>query len=151
MANKMAHAKLTRKMPPAKPRGLPMETLLMGYLRDVSAGKLQHMRPSELRQNFGKRFAALELEELVIPHRTMARRLAKKESLTQEETDKAVRLARVVREADRVFGNAGKADRWLRSPLKRLSNQTPLELLKSEAGAMLVEEVLGQIDHGMFA
>lgn len=109
------------------------------------------MRPSELRQNFGKRFAALELEELVIPHRTMARRLAKKESLTQEETDKAVRLARVVREADRVFGNAGKADRWLRSPLKRLSNQTPLELLKSEAGAMLVEEVLGQIDHGMFA
>lgn len=109
------------------------------------------MRASELKQNFGKRFGALELEELVVPHRTMARRLAKNENLTREETDKAVRLARVVREADRVFGNGDKADRWLRSPLRRFSGQTPLDLLKSEAGAMLVEEVLGQIEHGIYA
>lgn len=91
------------------------------------------------------------MEELIIPRRTLARRKAQRENLTLEEADKALRLARIASEADRVFGNQAKADHWLRAPQSRLNGKTPLSLLKSEAGAIVVEEMLGQIDHGMFA
>lgn len=96
------------------------------------------------------RFTALEIEELVVPKRTLARRKANQEPLTPEETDKALRLARISAEADRVFGDPSKAYRWLRHPNPVFHGKTPLELLKTEAGAMLVDELLGQIDHGMF-
>lgn len=125
--------------------------LIKSHLKEVASGQIERTGASDLKLIFGKRFDADEMGALVIPHRTMVRRIAKKEKLTQEETDKAMRLARVVSEADRVFGNPGKSDRWLRTPIKKLANQTPLGLLRSEAGALLVDEILGQIDHGMFA
>jgi putative toxin-antitoxin system antitoxin component (TIGR02293 family) len=112
-------------------------------------GKTVSLKPKEL-VRWSKRFSAAEIEELVIPKRTLARRTAKGEALTQEETDKALRLARIAAEADRVFGSPEKASRWLRKPNPALSGQTPLELLKSETGSRAVDELLGQIDHGMF-
>lgn len=96
------------------------------------------------------RFSAVEIEELVIPKRTLARRKAKREPLTAEETDKALRLARISAEADRVFGDPSKADRWLRRPNPVFHGKTPLELLKTEIGGNMVETLLHQIDHGIF-
>lgn len=110
----------------------------------VSLG-LQELRP------WTTRFTAAEINELVIPKRTLARRKTRHESLTPEETDRALRLARISAEADRVFGGHEKSARWLRKPNSALSGQTPLELLKSEIGALAVDELLNQIDHGMFA
>ena len=80
----------------------------------------------------------------------MARRKAASARLTQDETDRAVRLARIQLDADRVFADPETASLWLRTPRPSLSGQTPLSLLRTEAGAMVVSEVLGQIDHGMF-
>jgi putative toxin-antitoxin system antitoxin component (TIGR02293 family) len=97
------------------------------------------------------RFSADEMDELVIPKRTLVRRRANHEALSPEETDKALRLARISTETDRVFGNPKTASRWLRKPLASYAGQTPLDLLKSETGALAVDEVLGQIDHGIFA
>jgi putative toxin-antitoxin system antitoxin component (TIGR02293 family) len=101
--------------------------------------------------SWNKRFLAPEIDEFVIPKRTRARRKAENENLTVEETDKALRLARVIAEADRVFGNSDKADQWLRQPNQNFSQQAPLALLKSETGAVVVENLLGQIDHGHFS
>ena len=97
------------------------------------------------------RFSGEEMDILVIPKRTLARRKANREKLTIEETDKALRLARVAVEADRVFGDPGKSSRWLRKRNAALGGNSPLDLLKSETGARAVDDLLGQIDHGLFS
>lgn len=96
-------------------------------------------------------FSDDEIHALVVPKRTLARRVAEGEPLTVEETDKAVRLARVDKLAARVFGDRAKASRWLRKPKASLGGQTPLSYLATEAGARAVEEMLNGIDHGIFA
>jgi putative toxin-antitoxin system antitoxin component (TIGR02293 family) len=92
-----------------------------------------------------------EIFALVVPKRTLARRKAANEPLTVEETDKALRLDRIAEQAERVFGEPEKAQRWLRKPKRELKGETPLAYLASEAGARLVEEMLFRIEHGMFA
>jgi putative toxin-antitoxin system antitoxin component (TIGR02293 family) len=92
-----------------------------------------------------------EIWTLVVPKRTLARRVAGDEPLTVEETDKALRLERIAGLADRVFGNPAKAHRWLRKPKRLLGGKTPVDFLASESGARQVEEMLYRIEHGMFA
>ncbi|GEM_PF-840036 len=88
---------------------------------------------------------------LVAPARTLAHRRANAEKLTIEESDRAVRLARVVAQTESVFGSKDKAMAWLRQPMKRFEGNTPIEMLVSDVGSRLVEEVLVQIDEGFFA
>lgn len=78
-------------------------------------------------------------------------RKTKRQPLTREESDKAVRFARLTALAEAVFGNEAKASRWLRKPKRRFASRTPLAMLATEAGARLVEEMLYQIDDGMAA
>ncbi len=92
-----------------------------------------------------------EIFALVVPKRTLARRKAANELLTVEETDKALRLERIAVQAERVFGDADKAHRWLRKAKRELNGETPLAWLASEAGARVVEEMLFRIEHGIFA
>ena len=92
-----------------------------------------------------------EIYRLVIPRRTLAHRKAKKEPLTQEESDRAVRLARITSLAEKVFADKDKALQWLHKPKKRFQGRMPIALLATESGARLVEEMLYQIDHGIFA
>jgi putative toxin-antitoxin system antitoxin component (TIGR02293 family) len=92
-----------------------------------------------------------EVFALVVPKRTLARRKAANEPLTIEETDKALRLERIATQAERVFGDAEKAHRWLRKAKRELHGATPLACLASEAGARVVEEMLFRIEHGIFA
>lgn len=89
--------------------------------------------------------------DLVAPPRTLAHRRANAESLTVEESDRAVRLARVVAQTESVFGNKDRAMAWLRQPMKRFEGNTPIEMLATDVGSRLVEEVLVQIDEGFFA
>ena len=68
-----------------------------------------------------------------------------------EESDKAVRVARLTSLADEVFGDDEKAGRWLRKPKQPFDKRCPLEMLRTEAGARIVEEMLLQLDYGFFA
>jgi putative toxin-antitoxin system antitoxin component (TIGR02293 family) len=95
--------------------------------------------------------AEQEIYNLVLPRRTLTHRRAKHQLLTREESDKVVRLARVTALAEQVFGDEAKASRWLRQSKRRFGSSTPLDLLATEAGARLVEEMLYQIDDGMVA
>lgn len=92
-----------------------------------------------------------EIYTLVVPKRTLARRKDEKEPLTTEETDKALRLARIAKLAEEVFGDAEKAARWLRKPKRTLEGETPLAFLASETGARTVEEMLTRIDSGIIS
>lgn len=92
-----------------------------------------------------------EAWQLIVPRRTLAHRIARRESLSRDESDKAVRVARIVAQAEQTFGDPARAWRWMRKPKHQFHNRAPLELLTTEAGARLVEELLAQIDDGIAA
>lgn len=92
-----------------------------------------------------------EIYALIVPRRTLTHRRARREALSPEESDKAVRLARMAALAECVFGNAGTAFGWLRTPKRQFADRRPLEMMATEAGARLVEELLYRIDEGMAA
>jgi putative toxin-antitoxin system antitoxin component (TIGR02293 family) len=93
---------------------------------------------------------ATELSDIVISPRTLKHRKARNEPLSQEETDRAVRVARIVALAEDVFGNHDKALLWLRSPDDRLASRTPLNMLQTESGGRLVESMLWALDEGIY-
>jgi putative toxin-antitoxin system antitoxin component (TIGR02293 family) len=92
-----------------------------------------------------------EVYRLIVPRRTLAHRIAKRQPLSREESDKAVRVARITTMAERAFHDAGRAWRWLRKPKRRFAGKTPMEALATEAGARLVEEMILQLEYGMTA
>jgi putative toxin-antitoxin system antitoxin component (TIGR02293 family) len=92
-----------------------------------------------------------EIFSLIVPRRTLAHRKSRLEPLTHDESDRAVRVARIASLAEEVFGEDAKASRWLRKPKARFASRTPLEMLATEAGARLVEEMLLQLDYGFAA
>ena len=102
-----------------------------------------------------KRLAALglertEIDAVVIPSRTLQHRRSRREKLTIEESDRVVRLIRALSVAGSVYGGPERALAWLRKPHPRLGGRNPLSLLKTDTGARIVEELLIQIDEGMF-
>ncbi|PWT75267.1 MAG: hypothetical protein C5B46_02850 [Proteobacteria bacterium] len=92
-----------------------------------------------------------EIYRLIVPRRTLVHRKSRREPLTHEESDRAVRIARIASLAEEVFGDDAKAARWLRKPKSRFEGRTPFDLLATEAGARLVEEMLLQLDYGFAA
>lgn len=92
-----------------------------------------------------------EIHSYIVPRRTLLHRKTKSERLSQEESDRAVRMARITSLAEEVFGNEEKAARWLRKPKERFEARSPLQVSRTEAGGRLVEEMLLQLDYGFFA
>jgi len=91
-----------------------------------------------------------EIDALVIPLRTLQHRRSKREKLTVEESDRVLRIVRVLSQTEMVYGSRDRALYWLRRPVARLKDRAPLDLLRTDTGARLVEEILVQIDEGMF-
>lgn len=54
----------------------------------------------------------------------------------------------IERLATKVFGNADKANAWLRKPMKRFSGKSPLEAANEKANAQAIRELLHSLDHG---
>jgi putative toxin-antitoxin system antitoxin component (TIGR02293 family) len=87
----------------------------------------------------------LEIGRFVIPQRTRRHRADKKQPLTIEESDRAVRLLRIQTVAEDTFESADKASAWLRRPLAELNGETPLDVAQTEAGARVIETILAKI------
>jgi putative toxin-antitoxin system antitoxin component (TIGR02293 family) len=68
-----------------------------------------------------------------------------------EEAERAIRLGRILATADAVLGSRANAWAWLREPNLALDRARPVDLLKSEIGARVVEETLVRLEHGLFA
>jgi putative toxin-antitoxin system antitoxin component (TIGR02293 family) len=92
-----------------------------------------------------------EMSEIVISPRTLKHRKARGERLSDEETDRMVRVARIIALANSVFGDPQKALKWLRTESTAMGGRRPLSMLRTDAGGRLVEGKLWQIDEGMFA
>jgi len=92
-----------------------------------------------------------EISDVVISPRTLKHRKARKESLSNVETERVVRVARVLELAGQVFGSADKAMLWMRTADDRLKGRSPMQMLLNEPGGRLVESLLWQIDEGVYA
>lgn len=91
-----------------------------------------------------------EIDTTIIPLRTLQHRRSRREKLTVEESDRVLRVIRVISLAESVFGGRDKALAWMRKPHSRLNGRPPLSLLNTDTGSRIVEETLIQIDEGMF-
>lgn len=87
--------------------------------------------------------------QLGLQRRTLSRR--KGQRLNHEESERVLRLVRVILRAEEVLGSREKAFQWLRRPNRALGGQLPLSLLDVELGARQVEDVLGRIEHGVYS
>ena len=92
-----------------------------------------------------------EIERFVIPQRTRRHRADKKQPLTIEESDRAVRLLRIQTVAEETFGGSEKANSWLRRSLAELNGATPLDVAQTEAGVRVIETILAKIAWGAAA
>ena len=92
-----------------------------------------------------------EIYSLVVRRRTLTHRRARREALSRDESDRVVRIARIVALCEEVFGERERCWRWLRAAKRQFQGRAPLQLLATEAGARLVEELLYRIDEGMAA
>jgi putative toxin-antitoxin system antitoxin component (TIGR02293 family) len=92
-----------------------------------------------------------EIERFVIPQRTRRHRADRNQPLTIDDSDRAVRLLRVQTLAEETFGDKEKANRWLRRPLTELRGEPPLDIAQTEAGARVIETILGKIAWGAAA
>jgi putative toxin-antitoxin system antitoxin component (TIGR02293 family) len=86
-----------------------------------------------------------------ISDRTLSRRLAKNERLSAEESDRTVRLARIVALTTGTLGTSQKASSWLQTPNRALDGERPLDLLDTDTGAKSVETILGRIAYGLYS
>lgn len=91
-----------------------------------------------------------EIDAAVIPSRTLQHRRSRRERLSLEESDRVLRMVRVLAGATELYGSKERALAWLRRPNPRLDGRTPVSLLKTDTGSRMVEELLLQIDEGMY-
>ena len=96
------------------------------------------------------RLTAAELDQVVLPRKTLANR-RKLGTLTPEQSDRLVRVARLLATAEETFGNQDNAGIWLRRPTTVFGGERPLDLLDTDEGAREVETLLGRISHGIAA
>lgn len=87
---------------------------------------------------------------LRLPPRTAHRRLAKGEKLTSEETERNVRVARILAKAQELLGDdQGRA--WALQPNRALGGDVPIGLLDTADGFIAVMDELGRLEYGVIS
>lgn len=108
------------------------------------------LAPAVIRRLIALGLERSEIDAAIIPQRTLQHRRSRREKLTVEESDRVLRVIRVLSKAEAVYGSRERALVWLRRSNPRLVGRTPLSLLKTDTGSRIVEDLLVQIDEGMF-
>lgn len=123
------------------------------------------LHPSELihRIQKGLRFSELKTlqESIDLPFEQLAAKLCISRSTLQRrkaagrlspgESDKVIRLSRLLDHAAKVFGDVEKARAWLKFPQVGLGGAVPLDYAQTEVGAREVDDLLGRIDYGVYS
>ena len=110
----------------------------------------RQLDPQVIQRLFDMGLSRDEVYAVIIPARTLQHRRSRNERLTIEESDKVIRALRVLSATEGVYESRARALEWLRRTNPRLDGRTPISLLKTDTGARIVEELLGQIDEGYF-
>ena len=121
--------------------------------------------PTELIRKIQKGLRFTELETLQnsidLPFEQLAAKLSISRStlqrrkaagrLSPDESDKVMRLSRLLEHATKVFGDIEKARAWLKFPQRGLGGAVPLDYAETEVGAREVDNLLGRIDYGVYS
>ncbi|MGH9338739.1 MAG: type II RES/Xre toxin-antitoxin system antitoxin [Acidobacteriota bacterium] len=93
-----------------------------------------------------------QLGEIVrISPRTLTRRKSEGR-LTPEESERLLRISRLLQEATELFeGDLGSTREWLSSPNKALGGKAPLDFARTEVGTREVENLIGRLEHGVYS
>ena len=91
------------------------------------------------------------LQSLAINERTIQRRKSAASRLSQPESEKVYRLARLTALAEEVFEDRQAAQLWLTNPIPALGGVTPLSLLDTEEGARWAETELQRLAWGVYS
>lgn len=103
---------------------------------------------SEVAKAIGVSIAALA-EATGLPLRTAQRRKSRASLLNREQSEKVLRVRRVLAMAEEVIGKEQAAD-WMKQPAFALGDVTPLSLLDTSAGEQLVTNLLHGIEYGVY-
>ena len=93
-----------------------------------------------------------EITDLLGIHpRTISRRRGKGR-LDRAESERLLRMSDLYRQAKTLFeGDQAGARAWLKQPQRALGGQSPWEYARTEVGARRVEQLIGQLEHGVFS
>jgi putative toxin-antitoxin system antitoxin component (TIGR02293 family) len=138
----MKTATLQKKMPTAKAKH-PTE-----LIRQIQKG-LRFSELETLQNSIDMPFEQLAAK-LSISRSTLQRRKAAGR-LSPDESDKVMRLSRLLEHATNVFGDIEKARAWLKFPQRGLGGAVPLDYAETEVGAREVDNLLGRIDYGVYS
>lgn len=130
------------------PRATGLWDLATATSSERAVAAVDHGLPLRAIDELRERLTEPEIDELVIPRRTFNHRRLKGMRLSPDESDKALRVARLITSAIRIFGTPEAAMEWLRDPHPIFDDRRPLALAASEAGARLVENSLARIAWG---
>jgi putative toxin-antitoxin system antitoxin component (TIGR02293 family) len=131
--------------------------------RKTASAKVLH--PTHLIRRIEKGLPFSELEalrkHLDLPLDQLARQLSISRAtlhrrknagrLSPDESDKVMRFSRLLEHAANVFGDVEKGRSWLKFPQYGLGGAVPLDYAKTEIGAREVDNLLGQIDYGVYS
>ena len=117
-------------------------------------GVIERGLPFESMQRF-QAMTELSLSEITdllgIHPRTISRRRGKGK-LDQAESERLLRMSDLYRRATALFeGDQGGARAWLKQPQRALNGQSPWEYSRTEVGARRVEQLIGQLENGVFS
>jgi putative toxin-antitoxin system antitoxin component (TIGR02293 family) len=117
-------------------------------IRKIQKG-LRFSELETLQNSIGMPFEQLAAK-LCISRSTLQRRKAAGR-LSPDESDKVMRLSRLLEHAKKVFGDVDKARAWLKHPQYGLGGAVPLDYAETEIGAREVDNLLGRIDYGVYS
>lgn len=110
---------------------------------------------TELRIDQGVMFRALGLKTA-----TVNRKAARSESLSADESERVLGLAKLVGQVESMVGQSGTSEgfdppgwlsTWLRDPLPALGGARPLDFLDTMEGQAIVSRLLAQMQSGAYA
>src|SRR6058998_2486078 len=139
-----------------------------GAMKAATLEKKTHVakakHPTELIRQIQKGLRFSELETLQnsidLPFEQLAAKLAISRStlqrrkaagrLSPDESDKVMRLSRLLEHATNVFGDIERARAWLKFPQRGLGGAIPLDYAETEVGAREVDNLLGRIEYSVY-
>ena len=70
--------------------------------------------------------------------------------LSAQKKDRLAVLESILKLGKKVLGSNEELNRWLHSPVFSLDGNKPVDMIKTESGRRRVEEVLHQIEYGIY-
>jgi putative toxin-antitoxin system antitoxin component (TIGR02293 family) len=137
----MRTAAVEKKMQSAKAKH-PTE-----LIRKIQKG-LRFSELETLQNSIGMPFEQLAAK-LCISRSTLQRRKVAGR-LSPDESDKVMRLSRLLEHATNVFGDIERARAWLKFPQRGLGGAVPLDYAETEVGAREVDDLLGRIEYSVY-